>query len=270
MDHRAARICIILFATALSVLARAQPSPEAGAGEHKSAEGFEYTDKVGHWHVRIPGEWSVGPEELLKAANAEAAKLAGKFAGNFRYVLLLIPTSPARRTSYILVQETPTSDLGATYDQIEAELKSQNPDKLPAEVKEATRGLIEATSTTQPVLDRVRNRYTTTSTQKATDGKELKSVWVTYLGRGSNVQFNCYATSDTFDAQMPAFARITDSFAYDPGYEFVPGGPNDAGRPMWTSGALVGGLVGVGAALVYGLSIKGRKDAAKPPADGRG
>lgn len=205
-----------------------------------------YTDSQRHWSCTLPKGWSRMPQAQVDFSNRQMQRAMGRSAFSTNYIVGFIegemqtPGSP-----YVLVQQTVMPMEGQSYDDIEEGLAGVK--NGVEQASGAMKGIASGLKAGVPRVDRERNRmYLSTEITVIGIGK-MKGLSIGFFGKEGFIQLNCFAGVDDFDAAIPTFEALADSFAYDEGYVFVPGSSKWSRIGLMAAvGAAIGGLSGLG------------------------
>ncbi len=223
------------------------------------ADGIEHRDPRRHFILQIPEGWIPLPPEVLGFANEMGARAKVRYDTGFQS-----ESQPFGQGPYLLIQIDPAIPNGMSYEQIEAQLRKSAPDAV-RQAKGAMGDFVKTANLGTWTLDRANNRVVTRAELSGVNGKHVQGVSYTMFGKAGTVSVHCYADKETFEASLPLFNRIADSFHFDPGYELKLGAPGPVRAPAFDlPGVVVGGAVaGAAAGLVVGIRKLLRKSQAR-------
>jgi hypothetical protein len=231
----------------------------------------EYRDGVRHCSFTLPTGWGEMPPDALAAINKFAKKrLPGKDI-KYDHAFMRIGDKPGSYP-YVLMQTQPVPTGGATYDDIEKELKS-----LGASVRRAEGALSDLSkgiSVGEATLDRTHNRVTVRMEMDVSGVGKVQEMGFGFIGAKEIVFLHCYDLDADFERRVPVFVGLADSFKFNPGFDFTPAPSRaplgfDMSRVLSYAiiGAAVGGLLGLAVVVIRFLSTNSGRGGSEEPID---
>ncbi|MBL8795131.1 MAG: hypothetical protein JNM56_14575 [Planctomycetia bacterium] len=213
------------------------------AAPGQAEEPFVYIDPVHHFRMTLPADW----KEISRAALDRAAGLQSdqpgvgrryhvgfqlRDRGEFEYPCILIQTSPANPTDLVTLRRSLA--------------EANRIDNRTVTRKQLEQG--KGFRVTEPELDAQRNSiwYFSDSNIDQHSVPGFKGIIVLFPGRHQAVQVNCFARATEWPQFSPTFQTSLESFAFDPGYEYV------APAIDW-GGTVQSALLGVLLAVLVGV-----------------
>jgi hypothetical protein len=240
----------------------AEPAPEPAANVPMDRVIDKHFDHENHFSLTIPQGWvRISRKEMDMIR--DFVRQQG-MADMVRYEAGFRPNSSSMGNfPYILVQVFPVQTQGLSYQEIQDKLNMGIDEPLRV-VEEKCSDLVSGMTAGKPVLDKSHNRIVIRLTSDVAGVGKAEAISMCHLGKECVVGIHCYAKADGFEARLPAFMDINNSFFFDDGYEFVAAkkSAKDASSGMLI--LVVGGLVlGAGGALVAFVA-RGRMAPATP------
>jgi hypothetical protein len=127
---------------------------------------------------------------------------------------------------YMLVQFIPGR---VSLDAVEKDLAQLT--KKPIDMSKQVKAEFRANAGVQSAtLDRSRNMITVEFTMSSSPTEKMRGITYGFIGKNGIANLHCYAPASTFTRELPTFQGFANSFAYDTGYEYKPGGARTVGR----------------------------------------
>lgn len=223
----------------------------------------EYRNAELGFSLRVPESWrDIAPDELatfnalLPEAQRSNAYIAGFVAApqdSFGY-------------PYLLVQHLRATTTGATWEDIEKGFGAERLDSAKSEVADTLGDLVKNFDLQTPRIEREHNRIIQVISGQSggADATRFRGLTVLNLGRDRVIALHAYQQEQAFDAEMPVFAAVADSFRFAPGAEFLPEVPAPRGLglvPSMMLGAVAGVIVAGVLVLVRAARRKSGKNA---------
>jgi hypothetical protein len=222
-------------------------------GTAASLPAEEYRDPERHFSFTLPADWQPMPTLQLDLMNRFAASQSQ--LGNVHYDAGYQQSEQRERlTPYLLVQWFAADFRGRTYDQIEDGLSRELKTTL-KKVEGALDAYVKDIGSEGAFLDRGRNRLILRFKMTNPGVGTIRGHTVGHIGQKGILYIHCYALDDEFDALVPTFNQINDSFRYEPGFEFVPGRSGFDISKIGRAG-LIGGIIGGVGSLIAGVFYK--------------
>ena len=168
-----------------------------------------YRDRERHYEIALPREWRPMDAALPKKTNIQ-------------YTAGFVTSRGLMNAPYILVQEQSVPTLGASLDEIEAEVRKG----LPAGLKQARSKLgasITDLDINEIIFDRDKRRILMSLQISAGPGQTLRAQSCGMIGKEKVLFFHCYSPLKQFAEHQPTFQSIQNSFCFDLGYTYEPG-----------------------------------------------
>ncbi len=221
-----------------------------------------YKDAGRHFAFALPAGWGPMPADELQTLNDF---IAGRNVGaKVRYTAAFRPAGAPRGSyPYVLVQPLDVPTAGASYDDIERELGKEMTEPL-NKVEGALADVGKNLALGSAVLDRTNNRFVTRMQMEVAGVGPVQGLTVGHIGADGIVCVHGYATAPNFDARLPTFNALNESFRFDAGHAFVPG----SGRSIWKNalnGGMNGAVVGGGVGVLAGVGLMVAKLVRKKP-----
>ncbi len=217
---------------------------ESLAGPHR--------DEARHCTFNIPNNWIPVPAEMLAEANRMAKNNNVQFQAGYE-PKELTPGPNGERYPYFFLQHIKINGPGS-YEDIERSIAKGVPNgvkKMEGELKD----LVSNISVGSAVLDRTKNRIILRIELTLPNGAKVQGVSYGFIGKEGILNLHCYALEKDFNRLLPTYNAMADSFAYDQGYEFVPG-RGVFSWLNWSNGGIIGAIIG---GLIGGVIALGRK-----------
>jgi hypothetical protein len=197
--------------------AEAAPDPAANRPiEHVIDKHFDHEN---HFSLTVPQGWQrMGRKEMDMIRDFVRQR---GMADMVRYEAGFRPNGSSMGSfPYILVQVFPVQTQGLTYQEIQDKLNMGIDEPLKV-VEEKLPELVRDLTAGKPMLDKSHNRIVIRLSSDVAGVGKAEAISMCHLGKECVVGIHCYAKADGFDARLPAFMDINNSFFFDDGYEFV-------------------------------------------------
>jgi len=200
----------------------------------------EYRNLAQHFTVQLPPGWREATPESVAELNELAKRMNTSFERAFQPIGQASGACP-----YALVQFIPGTF--STYEEIEQELsKNAQGGVRYAEWKLAD--IFKNQPLNSVVIDRKKNRAFSVVEITRPDGRRSRGVGYTMFGKDGFVSLLCCSYDEEFDANLPTFHAMADSFRFDPEFELVA----RRQQPLWP----VVIVVAAGSVVVIAVFLK--------------
>lgn len=212
----------------------------------RAADAPVYQDHENGYVVTLPDGWVVAPDAYTRDLEHLAKQMG--MSANCRYVASFTPAKPTSVTPYVLTQLTNMPMRGVSYADLERVLGAKTmKQRVEGDIKRKMGDVIADARVGEFTLDRDHHRIVGQFSLSGPSG-ELRGVMIGFLTRDGIVQLNCYSPAKDFEKHLPLFEAMAETFALDPGREFVPGSGRSSILTSTLRGAVIGGL---GGAVLY-------------------
>jgi hypothetical protein len=204
----------------------------------------EYRNLAQHFTVQLPPGWREATPEFVAELNELGKRVNMSFEKAFHPIGQASGACP-----YAVIQINP--EKVSSYEEIEKDL-SKNAQGAVRYAEGKLADIVKNPTLNSVVFDRKKNRAIIVAEMTRPDGRRARGVAYSMLGKDAIVTLMCYAYDEEFDANLPTFHAMAESFCFDPEYEFIA----RKQQPLWPVVIVVAGGCVVVIAIFYKLVRK--------------